>query len=435
MKKLTLSLALLLSANIHALDLDKSVQQSLPKLNQLYLHLHQNPELSYQEEQTGKRLAKELEQLGFDVTSNVGGFGVVGLYKNGNGPTVMIRADTDGLPIVEQTGKAYASKVKVLDKHNNQVGVMHGCAHDIHMTSMIGTAEQLMKHKDQWQGTLMMVAQPAEEVGGGAKAMIKEGLFKQFAKPDYVLGLHTSASLPAGQVAIAPGYALANVDSVDISVKGKGGHGAYPHTTIDPVVLASRIVLGLQTITSREISPLKPSVITVGSIHGGSKHNIISNEVKLQLTLRSYDPAVREQQIAAIKRLTAGIAQSAGLDESLYPEVLVHESESIPSTYNNPELATRMTKSIKQELGDSQVVKAEPVMAGEDFGLFGRTEENIPITIFWLGGVEPSSYQTAMKSGEPLPSLHSSKFAPDYELAVHTGVRAMTASAIDLFKQ
>ncbi|WP_404393844.1 M20 family metallopeptidase [Pseudoalteromonas phenolica] len=435
MKKLSLGLALMLSTNLHALDLNKSVQQSLPKLNQLYLHLHQNPELSYQEEQTGKRLAKELKQLGFEVTSNVGGYGVVGLYKNGNGPTVMIRADTDGLPIVEQTGKPYASKVKVLDKHNNQVGVMHGCAHDIHMTSMIGTAEQLMKHKDQWQGTLMMVAQPAEEVGGGAKAMIKEGLFKQFAKPDYVLGLHTSASLPAGQVAIAPGYALANVDSVDIAVKGKGGHGAYPHTTIDPVVLASRIVLGLQTITSREISPLKPSVITVGSIHGGSKHNIISNEVKLQLTLRSYDPAVREQQIAAIKRLTAGIAQSAGLDESLYPEVVVHESESIPSTYNNPELATRMTSSIKQELGDSQVVKAEPVMAGEDFGLFGRTEENIPITIFWLGGVEPNSYKAAMQSGEPLPSLHSSKFAPDYELAVHTGVRAMTASALDLFKQ
>lgn len=435
MKKLSLGLALMLSTNLHALDLNKSVQQSLPKLNQLYLHLHQNPELSYQEEQTGKRLAKELKQLGFEVTSNVGGYGVVGLYKNGNGPTVMIRADTDGLPIVEQTGKPYASKVKVLDKHNNQVGVMHGCAHDIHMTSMIGAAEQLMKHKDQWQGTLMMVAQPAEEVGGGAKAMIKEGLFKQFAKPDYVLGLHTSASLPAGQVAIAPGYALANVDSVDISVKGKGGHGAYPHTTIDPVVLASRIVLGLQTITSREISPLKPSVITVGSIHGGSKHNIISNEVKLQLTLRSYDPAVREQQIAAIKRLTAGIAQSAGLDESLYPEVVVHESESIPSTYNNPELATRMTSSIKKELGDSQVVKAEPVMAGEDFGLFGRTEENIPITIFWLGGVEPNSYKAAMQSGEPLPSLHSSKFAPDYELAVHTGVRAMTASALDLFKQ
>lgn len=435
MKKLSLGLALMLSTNLHALDLNKSVQQSLPKLNQLYLHLHQNPELSYQEEQTGKRLAKELKQLGFEVTSNVGGYGVVGLYKNGNGPTVMIRADTDGLPIVEQTGKPYASKVKVLDKHNNQVGVMHGCAHDIHMTSMIGTAEQLMKHKDQWQGTLMMVAQPAEEVGGGAKAMIKEGLFKQFAKPDYVLGLHTSASLPAGQVAIAPGYALANVDSVDIAVKGKGGHGAYPHTTIDPVVLASRIVLGLQTITSREISPLKPSVITVGSIHGGSKHNIISNEVKLQLTLRSYDPAVREQQIAAIKRLTAGIAQSAGLDESLYPEVVVHESESIPSTYNNPELATRMTSSIKKELGDSQVVKAEPVMAGEDFGLFGRTEENIPITIFWLGGVEPNSFKAAMQSGEPLPSLHSSKFAPDYELAVHTGVRAMTASALDLFKQ
>lgn len=436
MKTLITSLALLCGASsVLASTLDQQVARAMPALEALYLHLHQNPELSLQEEKTGARLASELKKLGFNVTERVGGFGVVGLLKNGEGPTVMIRADTDGLPIVEQTGKPYASKVKVKDANNNTVGVMHGCGHDIHMTSFIGAAEQLVANKDKWQGTLMMVAQPAEEVGAGAKAMLKEGLFSKFAKPDHVLGLHVSAALPAGKVAISPGYALANVDSVDIIVKGQGGHGAYPHTTIDPVVLASRIVLGIQTITSREISPLKPSVITVGSIHGGSKHNIISNEVKLQLTLRSYDREVRDQQIAALERLTKGIAQSAGLPDSHAPIVYVHEEESIPSTYNEPALANRVSDSIRKELGASQVVKSEPVMAGEDFGLYGRTEDNIPITIFWLGGVNPEAYQRAQKSGEPLPSLHSSKFAPDYPLAISTGVRAMTASALDLFNQ
>lgn len=289
--------SLAIALNTHALAdnnsnsfIEKSLNNNLPKLETLYLKLHQAPELSYMEKETGKVMAKQLANLGFTVTSNVGGFGVVGLYKNGNGPTVMIRTDTDGLPIIEQTGKNYASTVTTLDKNNSKVGIMHGCGHDIHMTSFIGTAQQLIENKSQWQGTLMMVAQPAEEVGAGAKAMLKEGLFTKFAKPDHILGLHVSASVPAGKVAIAPGYALANVDSVDITVKGKSGHGAYPHLTKNPVVLASRIVMALQTINSREISPLKPSVITVGSIHGGSKHNIISNEVKLQLTLRSYDP-------------------------------------------------------------------------------------------------------------------------------------------------
>ncbi|MCG7546681.1 amidohydrolase [Pseudoalteromonas sp. Of7M-16] len=436
MKTLLTSMALLCCANqVIASDLESAVSLSLPKLEQLYLHLHQNPELSLQEKNTGARLAQELRQLGFDVTDRVGGYGVVGLFKNGQGPTVMIRADTDGLPIIEQTGKSYASKIRVQDANNNTVGVMHGCGHDIHMTSFIGAAEQLIKNKHQWKGTLMMVAQPAEEVGAGAKAMLKEGLFSKFAKPDHVLGLHVSASLPAGKVAISPGYALANVDSVDITVKGQGGHGAYPHTTIDPVVLASRIVLGIQTITSREISPLKPSVITVGSIHGGSKHNIISNEVKLQLTLRSYDREVRDQQIAALKRLTQGVAISAGLPADKAPVVYVHESESIPSTYNDPALANAVTASIKNELGEENVVKADPVMAGEDFGLFGRTAENVPITIFWLGGVNPQDYAAAQKNGTVLPSLHSSKFAPDYPLALKTGVRAMTASALDLFNQ
>lgn len=438
------AIAIALSSSVAALpvtsktgedsELHTSIEKTLPQLEALYLKLHQAPELSLHEEKTSKLIANKLSSLGFKVTKNIGGYGVVGLFKNGNGPTVMIRTDTDGLPIIEQTGKAYASTATTLDQHNNAVGLMHGCGHDIHMTSFIGTAEQLMLNKDKWQGTLMMVAQPAEEVGAGAKAMLKEGLFEQFAKPDHVLGLHVSAALPAGKVAIAPGYALANVDSVDITVKGKGGHGAYPHTTIDPVVIASRIVLALQTINSREVSPLEPSVITVGSIHGGAKHNVISDQVKLQLTLRSYNQAVRTQQIAAIKRITKGIAISAGLSESLYPTVFVQD-ENTPSTYNNPEQTLKVKQSIAQEIGQEQVVESQPVMAGEDFGRYGLTDDKLPITIFWLGGVENNLYQQSVKTGETLPSLHSSKFAPDYPLAIKTGVRAMTASALDLFNQ
>jgi len=415
-------------------QLKESINNALPKLESLYLKLHQAPELSLHEEKTSKLMAEQLKLLGFTVTENIGGFGVVGLFKNGNGPTVMIRTDTDGLPIIEQTGKTYASTATTIDQHNNTVGLMHGCGHDIHMTSFIGTAQQLMAYKNQWQGTLMMVAQPAEEVGAGAKAMLKEGLFEKFPKPDHVLGLHVSAALPAGEVAIAPGYALANVDSVDIIVKGKGGHGAYPHTTIDPVVIASRIVLALQTINSREISPLEPSVITVGSIHGGAKHNVISDQVKLQLTLRSYNQAVRTQQIAAIKRLTKGIAISAGLSESLYPTVFVQD-ENTPSTYNNLEQTLKVKKSIEEAIGKAHVVESKPVMAGEDFGRYGLTQDNLPITIFWLGGVEKSLYQQSLKTGETLPSLHSSKFAPDYPLTIKTGVSAMTTSALDLFNQ
>ncbi|CCQ09364.1 N-acetyl-L,L-diaminopimelate deacetylase [Pseudoalteromonas luteoviolacea B = ATCC 29581] len=429
------TIALSVSVSLHASDLNEQLTKQLPSLGDLYKHLHQYPELSNQEKSSAKRLAQEFKRLGMTVTEQVGGHGVVALFKNGEGPTVMIRADMDGLPITEETGKEYASKVTTLNRNNQQVGVMHGCGHDVHMTNLVGTAKQLMNNKKLWQGTLMLVAQPAEEVGSGAKAMIKEGLYSKFAKPDYVLGLHVSANLPAGKIAIAPGYALANVDSVDITIKGKGGHGAYPHTTIDPVVLAARMVLALQTITSREISPLKPSVITVGAIHGGAKHNVISDQVTLQLTLRSYDPQVRDQQIAALKRMANGIAMSAGLPEELMPIVYVHEDERIPSTYNAPELATFVKGSIVNAIGAENVVEAEPVMAGEDFGLFGRTDENIPITIFWLGSVNMKDYELSVKEGRTLPSLHSSKFAPDFEPALYTGVKAMTQSAMDLFNR
>ncbi|MEZ7492485.1 amidohydrolase [Pseudoalteromonas distincta] len=435
--KLTYLSAILLLASplVQANGLDLNLSKAMPAIEKFYLDLHQSPELSYHEQKTGKKIADRLTQLGFKVTSNVGGFGVVGIYKNGEGPTVMIRTDTDGLPIIEQTGKPYASKVKVIDEHGAKVGVMHGCGHDIHMSSFIGTAEQLIAHKKQWQGTLMMVAQPAEEVGGGAKAMLSEGLFSKFAKPDHIIALHVSASVPAGKVSMKNEYTMASVDSVDITIKGKGGHGAYPHTTIDPVVIAARTVLALQTITSRELSPLEPSVITVGSIHGGSKHNVISDEVKLQLTLRSYNPDVRSAQIAAIKRITAGIAQSAGLDESNYPVVYVHEDESIPSTYNNPAQTDIVRNSIASAIGDTNVLETQAVMAGEDFGLYGRTDENIPITLFWLGGVNQAQYADSIKTAEVLPSLHSSKFAPDYKVAIPTGIKAMSNAAVALFNK
>ena len=435
--KLTYLSAILLLASplVQANGLDLNLSKAMPAIEKFYLDLHQSPELSYHEQKTGKKIADRLTQLGFKVTSNVGGFGVVGIYKNGNGPTVMIRTDTDGLPIIEQTGKSYASKVKVIDEHGAKVGVMHGCGHDIHMSSFIGTAEQLIVHKDQWKGTLMMVAQPAEEVGGGAKAMLSEGLFSKYGKPDHIIALHVSASVPAGKVSMKNEYTMASVDSVDITIKGKGGHGAYPHTTIDPVVIAARTVLALQTITSRELSPLEPSVITVGSIHGGSKHNVISDEVKLQLTLRSYNPDVRSAQIAAIKRITAGIAQSAGLDESSYPVVYVHEDESIPSTYNNPAQTDIVRNSIASAIGDTNVLETQAVMAGEDFGLYGRTDENIPITLFWLGGVNQAQYADSIKTGEVLPSLHSSKFAPDYKVAIPTGIKAMSNAAVALFNK
>ncbi|MEI8604378.1 M20 metallopeptidase family protein [Pseudoalteromonas sp. B160] len=426
---------ILLSPLASSTTLELKLDKTMPAIEKFYLDLHQSPELSYHEQETGEKLATKLRALGYEVTDNVGGFGVVGLYKNGDGPTIMIRTDTDGLPIIEQTGKSYASTVTVINDEGANVGVMHGCGHDIHMSSFIGTAQQLMLHKDAWQGTLMMVAQPAEEVGGGAKAMLKEGLFSKYPTPDHVIALHVSASVPAGQVSMKNEYTMASVDSVDITVKGKGGHGAYPHMTIDPVVIASRIVLALQTITSRELSPLEPSVITVGSIHGGAKHNVISNEVKLQLTLRSYNPKIREQQIAAIKRITKGIALSAGLDESLIPVVYVHEDESIPSTYNDPAQTNIVRSAISSAIGQSNVLETEAVMAGEDFGLYGRTDKNIPITLFWLGGVEQAQYQAAQTSGATLPSLHSSKFAPDYKVAIPTGITAMSNAAVALFNQ
>ena len=401
-------------------------------LLELYKELHANPELSYQEYETSKKLASVLESIGYQVTRNVGGNGVVALLENGDGNTVMFRADMDGLPVEEKTGASYASKNRVKNLDGEEVFTMHACGHDVHMTVLIGVAEYLYKIKDTWQGTLLLVLEPAEEVSGGARNMIKDGLFTKFPRPDFNLAFHVSASLPAGKVGYLPGWAMANVDSVDITVKGLGGHGAYPHTTKDPIVIAANIVTQLQTIVSRQIAPTDPAVVTVGSIHGGTKHNVIPNEVKLQLTLRSYTDEVRNQTLSSIERIVRGSAISAGLTEEYFPVIEIKD-EYTPAVFNNPSLVEKVQRSFVNTLGDDKVIEVSPVMGGEDFGMFGRVEPIIPTALFWLGAVNNEVYEKAKRDDLTLPSLHSDLFLPDADPAINTGVEAMSNAIVDLF--
>jgi hippurate hydrolase len=405
--------------------------QEYANLDQLYKHLHANPELSFHEGKTAERIAAELEKAGFTVTRNVGGYGVVGVLKNGSGPTVLVRTDLDALPVTENTGLEYASRVRVKDDQGNEVGVMHACGHDVHMSAFIGAARVLSQMKDKWSGTLVFIGQPAEERGGGATAMLADGLFTKFPKPDYCLAWHIAADLPAGSAGYCEGYALANVSSVDLTVRGVGGHGAYPHTTKDPIVIASQIVLALQTIVSREIKPIDAAVVTVGSIHGGTKHNIIPDEVHLQITVRSYLDSVHEQTIRAIERISKGIALAAGVPDDRLPIMKV-TADYTPSTYNDPALVKRVAKSMQTILGAEKVGQREPVMGAEDFGRYGRTEDKIPIAMFWLGTIAEERVQQSVRDGVPLPSLHSSLFSPLPEPAIKTGVTAMTAAVLDL---
>jgi hippurate hydrolase len=401
------------------------------QLHALYLELHRNPELSFKETATAARMAEELTALGFTVTPGFGGTGVVALLENGSGPTVMVRADMDALPVAEQTGLPYASTRTGVSIDGEEQPVMHACGHDIHMTVLIGTAARLATQRDRWRGTLIMIAQPAEERGAGAKAMLDAGLFSRFPRPDFNLALHVSAGLPAGQVGYVAGAALANVDSVDIIVRGIGGHGAYPHATRDPVVLAAQIVTALQTIVSRELSPLEPAVLTVGSIHGGHKHNIIPDEVKMQLTLRSYTAEVREQMIAAIKRITKNLALAAGVPDDKLPQVELKD-EFTPVAYNDPVLTERLVSVFTARLGAANVINTKPVMGGEDFGRYGQVEPKIPSMIFWLGAVDRKRFADAAAGGPPLPSLHSAYFAPEYEPTIRTGVEVMTDAVLEL---
>ena len=406
--------------------------QHYPSLRDLYFHIHSHPELSFHEEQTSERLATELEKLGMEVTERVGGFGVVGVFRNGDGPTVMIRTDMDGLPVREETGLPYASTVQTTDDKGNEVYVMHACGHDVHMTVWTGAARLLIEMKDRWKGTLVAIAQPAEERGTGARAMLRDGLYRRFPRPDFALALHCDAGLPAGQIGYREGFAMANVNSVDITVRGYGGHGAYPHRTKDPIVIAAQTVLALQTIVSREVPPVEPAVITVGSFHGGTKHNIIPNEVKMQLTVRSYADSVRELLLSSIRRVCRGTAEAAGVPDDLQPIVEVLD-ESTPATFNSPELVDRATLVMRHLLGKNNVLRLEQKTWGEDFGRYGRVEPRVPIFMFTLGTVAQQVYLARQKPGaRPLPSLHSSQFAPDYEAAIRTGVKAMTASVLEL---
>lgn len=411
-----------------------STDKDIIYLQDLYKHLHAHPELSFQEKESAKRMAKELREAGFTVTEQVGGHGVVGVLKNGPGPVILVRADMDGLPVLEETNLPYASKVKTKDGDGKEVSVMHACGHDIHMTVWVGTARALAARKKEWKGTLVFIGQPAEERSGGAKAMLADGLFEKFPKPDYALALHVSSAMPAGEVGMCAQYAMANVDMVDITVFGEGGHGAYPHTTKDPVVLAARLILDFQTIISREISPLDPAVLTVGSIHGGAKGNVIPNEVKLELTLRSYTDEVREAILEKIKRTCKYVGLSAGLSDEQLPAVTVR-NESCPALYNNEELTNRMLRVFANTIGGQQVSKLTPVMGGEDFGRYGRTEDKVPILLYWLGSVDPAIVAKAKKENGILPSLHSSQYAPLPEPTIRTGVSTMTAGVLDLLQQ
>ncbi len=408
------------------------VQEDMPELMELYRDLHANPELSFEEHETAAKLASRMRDLGFEVTEGVGRTGVVAVMKNGEGPTVLIRADMDALPVVEQTGLPFASTVTATPATGVKTGVMHACGHDTHMTAWIGAAQQLVDHKDDWQGTLVMILQPAEELGEGALAMLEDGLFTRFPKPDYAIAFHDAAQFPAGMIGYSPGYALANVDSVDITVPGIGGHGAYPHTTKDPIVIAASIVMRLQTLVSRELSPLEPGVVTVGSFRAGSKHNIISDEAKLQLTVRSYTDESRKLLLDGIARIARAEAVAAGMPEDKLPTVTVADPYT-PSTYNDPDFTESVMAGFRTRFGEDRVLQVPSVMGGEDFGQFRRADpDGVESLIFWIGGV-PEERIAAVEAGEgSLPSLHSPFWAPDAEKVIATGAEALAAAAIDL---
>ncbi|MFT5451230.1 MAG: amidohydrolase [Enterobacterales bacterium] len=431
---LFLYLVISLPFSVNADELKQSVQNDIPYLEKIYQHLHQTPELSKAEFKTAKYLAVKLREYGFDVTEGIAKTGLVAILKNGKGPTVMLRADTDALPVLENTGVSYMSTATMVNAEGVSIPMMHACGHDMHMTVLLGTAKQMVKYKDDWQGTLMLIAQPAEEISYGAKQMLAEGLFEKFPVPDYNIAMHVSAALPAGKVGYVKGYAMANVDSVDVFVKGIGGHGAYPHKTKDPVMMAAEIIVKLQTVVSREISPLESAVITVGSIHGGTTHNVISNGVKLQLTVRSYSDITRDYLLKRIKEISHGVAKTAGMTDDLLPEVIIKD-EYTPSVYNQPEFTQRVVNNIEQVIGKNNVVVTLPVMAGEDFARYGRTKEKIPSTLLWLGAVNADKYKDAIDNDKALPSLHSDKFAPDAEPTILTGVSSMTANAIKLMQK
>ena len=453
-KTLAMATAMLtLCAPAYGDDLSNAVAEDYSYVEKQYKYFHANPELSYREEKSAKRIAKELKSLGFKVQENIGsawtrnkaltdagevfkgvdGYGVIAIYENGDGPTVLVRADMDGLPLEEKTGVDYASKVVSADYLGNEAPVMHACGHDVHMSVMLGTARQLIAMKEDWSGTLVMVGQPAEETATGALAMLDDGMFQKMPTPDYNIALHVGGAAPAGVITYTPGYALAAVDSVDVIVKGVGGHGAAPHLAVDPILIGSRIVTTLQSIVAREVDPLDSGVITVGSFRSGYKHNIIPDQAHLKLTVRSYKAEVRDKLLEGIRRTAIAQAISAGLPEDLYPEIKV-EQDNLIATYNDPVLTDRVTGVLKARFGEQRIVAAAPIMGGEDFAYFSQTDEKIPSFIFWLGGADPEAFAKAEAGLGPKPaSNHSPFFAPVSKPTLTMGVEAMTAAAFDLF--
>ena len=402
-------------------------RDNLESLVTLYRHFHSHPELSQREEETSRRLAQELKAVGAEVTERVGGFGVVAFLRNGPGPTIMMRTDLDALPVTEQTGLVFASQARVADESGAEVGVMHACGHDLHMTNLVGVARFLAAHKDRWHGTAMFLGQPAEERGAGARAMLDDGLFSRFPKPDLALAIHVDSFLATGFVGVRSGYSLANVDSVDVTIRGKGGHGAYPHRTIDPIVQAAELIVSLQTLVSREVKPTEAAVITVGSIHGGTKHNIIGESCHLQITVRSYSDDVRKQLLDGIHRKAKAIAAAYKA-----PEPTIKISEGTPALWNDESLAARLTPVFKKLLGADKVAASEPSMGGEDFSEYGRA--GVPILMFQLGVVDAKRLARFKELGQEPPSLHSPIFYPDVEDSLLTGIPAMATAAMELFR-
>lgn len=407
------------------------VDAEYPSLEKIYFDLHANPELSFMETRTAGIVAAELRALGCEVTEQVGNTGVVGVLRNGDGPTVMIRADMDALPVKEETGLPYASRAVVKDFSGKDQPAMHACGHDGHVTGLIGTARVLAATKDRWSGTVVFVGQPAEEGLGGARAMLTSGLFTKFPTPDHVIALHIGGDMAAGQITALEGPSYANVDSVDLVVRGIGGHGARPHSTRDPIVLAAQIVTALQTIVSRELKPGTPAVVTIGTIHGGTKRNIIPAEVRLELTLRSYNEDVANHLIASIKRIAENTARAAGVPEDLMP-VLTKAEYRTPVTVNDPALTRRLDGALRQWFPAERFEVGEAATYGEDFSEYGRTTHRVPISIFWVGGTDPEKLAEGRRSGQLVPSNHSAFWAPVPEPTIKTSVTAMSAAALEL---
>ena len=417
---------MLASALSFLLSVAPTVDALYPDLDALYTQLHQRPELSGQEEKTAALLAERMKKLGFAVTSKVGGFGLVAVLKNGAGPTVLVRTDLDGLPIEEKTGLPYASKQTAIGDDGQKVAVMHACGHDVHMTVWVGAATRLARDPGSWRGTLVFIAQPAEEKGTGAKAMIADGLFTRFPKPTVAIALHNTNNLPAGTVGWLEGFALAAVDTIEITLYGRGGHAAYPHNAVDPIALAAKTVLSLQTLVSRETNPLDPAVVTVGSIHGGTKANIIPDEVKLQLSVRSYRPEVRLALREGIIRIVKAEAQAARSPK----EPLVKIDEGPQAVFNDPPTTRRLAAAVSKALGAASVTQTDRVMGAEDFGEFARAG-GFPGVLLWLGAADPAKYAASKVSGVSLPAMHSPLFAPDKEPTLKTGVTALTAAVLE----